>query len=317
MKRFFQKKKIMVIGDLMIDEYILGEVVRISPEAPVPVLKVREKSKRAGGAGNVLLNLSSLGMDVIAVGRVGHDHEGLSLKEAFISEGMCVEGIFTDLSYQTPVKSRMIASGQQLLRVDYEWPTPLTCAMEDKVIEALSALLVGVEMVAFSDYAKGFLTTSFLKRSIALIQEREIPIIVDPKGVDFLRYKGVTFMKPNLSEAFHAAKLGMEASLDEVADRILKEIEVETLIITRAKEGITIFGKEGRLDFPAHIHEVKDVTGAGDTVLAVMTATLANGCDLSYAARCANVAAGLAIQRIGCARISLEELLSCLIELQI
>lgn len=293
----------------MLDVYTLGSVKRISPEAPVPVLCVEEESRRPGGAGNAILNLASLGMQIKAVGRVGPDDAGRYFVDALNQEGIDVRGILFDPHYRTPLKSRMIADNQQLLRVDYEKVAPIEASFENTLSTLLPNLLEDVNVIAISDYGKGLLTRSFLSHVIALGKQLSIPIIVDPKGMDFSKYKGATVLKPNLSEAMTAAGLGPDASLDDVGFKLLTEIDVQSLMVTRSKEGISLFNhKEKRRDFPAHVHEVKDVTGAGDTVLAVITAALANTIDLGVAAHLANVAAGIAIERIGCARISLAEL---------
>lgn len=311
-----KSKKILVIGDLMLDVYTFGDVVRISPEAPVPVLRVISESRRPGGAGNVILNLISLGMEVVAVGRVGNDVGGSTFLQEMAKEGVDARGIICDSSFQTPLKNRMIAAGQQIVRIDYEHSTPLSAQLEKEVVSTLPKLLNQVEMVAISDYAKGFLTPSLLAEVIKIAKCAGVPVIVDPKGRDFTRYRGATLIKPNYSEALDAAGLGHEATLDDVACRIFRDIDVETLMVTRSKEGISVFGRQGeRQDFPARVHEIKDVTGAGDTVLAVVTAALANQLSLAEAAELANVAAGIAIKRVGCARISLDDLSHGLLEI--
>jgi len=300
--------KILVIGDFMLDMYTIGSVKRISPEAPVPVLHVKQESKRPGGAGNAILNLISLGMKVVAVGRLGKDLSGHHFLESISEEGVDTSGIIIDPDFRTPLKSRMIAENQQLLRVDYEDSKPLESKEEKKILKLLPELLSGVELIAISDYAKGLLTRPLLSDIIRLGKERSIPIIVDPKGKDFSKYKGATLIKPNLSEAIAAAGLGEEATLDQIGKKILKETEIEALMITRSKEGISLFNKKAlREDFPAEVHEVRDVTGAGDTVLAIISSALANGLPLADAARLANVAAGIAIERLGCARVTLDE----------
>lgn len=300
----------MVIGDFMLDVYTFGDVARISPEAPVPVLRVISESRRPGGAGNAILNLVSLGMDVVAVGRVGNDLGGSAFLQEMAKEGVDTRGVICDHAFQTPLKNRMIASGQQIVRVDHENICPLNLAEERDVIANLPRLLADVEMIAISDYAKGFLTKGLLAEVMRLANERAIPVIVDPKGMDFTRYRGASLIKPNYSEAAGAAGLGMEATLEAMATRILHDVGIETLMVTRAKEGISVFSKEGeRQDFPACVHEVKDVTGAGDTVLAVVAAALANQFSIAESAELANIAAGLAIERIGCARITLEDLM--------
>lgn len=301
-------KRILVAGDLMLDIYTLGEVERISPEAPVPILRVIEESRRPGGAGNAILNLISLGMEVVALGRIGSDEGGKGLLEALFCEGVETASIYRDPYFQTPLKNRMIAAGQQLVRIDHEKPSSLQPDIEQTIIASLPNLLKHIDTIALSDYGKGFLTPNLLRALIDQANLQGIPVIVDPKGRDFARYRGASVIKPNLNEAIAAAGLGAEATLDEVASHLLKTIAIETLMITRSKEGISLFSNTGRSDFPAQVHEIKDVTGAGDTVLAIVTAALANGISLSEAAELANIGAGIAIEQIGCARVSLSDL---------
>ncbi|MCH9627796.1 MAG: Bifunctional protein HldE [Chlamydiales bacterium] len=306
----FEKKRVLVVGDVMLDVYTMGDVQRISPEAPVPVLRVSEESRRPGGAGNAILNLVSLGMEVVALGRVGADAAGSYFRDALEQEGVDTSALVEDPSFQTPVKNRMIASGQQIVRIDHERPSLLDSSLEKQICATFPTLLKSVDGVAISDYAKGFLTAALLSELITQARQLGVPVIVDPKGRDFFRYRGSSLLKPNFSEAVAAAGLGMEATLDDVARQILQEVAVETLMITRAKEGISIYSRHDcvRHDFPAQVHEIKDVTGAGDTVLAVVTAALVNQLPLAEAAHLANLAAGIAIERIGCARVSHNDL---------
>lgn len=301
-------KKALVIGDLMLDVYTRGTVQRISPEAPVPVLCVEEERALPGGAGNAICNLVSLGMQVVAVGRVGDDHAGFEFLDLMKKESVNVRGIFKEKGFKTPLKKRMIADYQQLLRVDYEDPIPLNPTLEAEIIYYLEELLEDVSVVAISDYAKGFLTDKLLKTTIELSKQKNIPVIVDPKGSNFRKYSGATMIKPNLGEAIAASRLDRKTPLEKVAEIILQECAVSMLMITRSKEGISLFLEKERFDFPAFVHEVKDVTGAGDTVLAIIAATFANELDLKTGAFLANVAAGIAIERSGCARITLKEL---------
>lgn len=295
----------------MVDLYTIGEVNRISPEAPVPILHVKEELKRAGGAGNAILNLISLGMEVVALGRIGEDAAGFSFLDEMEKENVNISAILRDPTFQTPLKNRVMAAGQQIVRVDYEQPSPLDGHQEQKIIETLPVLLADVHIVAISDYAKGFLTPNLIGAIIHHARQLEIPVVVDPKGMDFIRYQGATLIKPNVQEAKGAAGLGIEATLDQIAERILTDIAIDNLLITRSKEGISLFSSQKkREDFPAHVHEVKDVTGAGDTVLAVITAAMANQIPLCEAAVLANAAAGIAIERSGCARVSLSDLAS-------
>lgn len=311
----FKPFKALVIGDFMLDTYTTGKVKRISPEAPVSILQVEKQESRPGGAGNVVLNLISLGASVTAVGRVGEDLDGESLKSCLNAEKVNTEGLLAQVGYKTPVKNRLIAGSQQILRVDLETITPIPQELERTILEIMPSLLEGVQVIALSDYGKGFLSRSLITQMIALAKERAIPIIVDPKGHDFTKYRGASVLKPNLGEAYAASKLPEAEPLEKVADILLKESLAEILLITKSEAGISVFQKAGtRKDFPVRSREVKDVTGAGDTVLAMISAALANGLDIDIAAQLANIAAGIAIERLGCARITLSELARRLLE---
>jgi D-beta-D-heptose 7-phosphate kinase/D-beta-D-heptose 1-phosphate adenosyltransferase len=260
----------------MYDTYTTGKVRRISPEAPVSVLHVLREESLPGGAGNVVLNLISLGANVVAVGRVGHDAAGKNIVQALAKEGVNTDGIIFQNQFQTPVKNRLIADAQQVLRVDFENITPIPEPIEQEVIERFPALLQDVDIIAISDYGKGFLSRSLLMGVIEMAKAKNIPIIVDPKGDDFTKYHGATILKPNLQEAYDAAKLTREASLEQVAEIIFKKVSIDMLMITRSEAGISLFKRDGgRLDFPVRSKEVKDVTGAGDTVLAMISVALA------------------------------------------
>jgi D-beta-D-heptose 7-phosphate kinase/D-beta-D-heptose 1-phosphate adenosyltransferase len=314
----FEAVKVLVIGDFMLDAYTTGKVKRISPEAPVSVLHVQKEESRPGGAGNVVLNLISLGASIKAVGRVGYDFAGEELRASLEKEGVNIEGLFFQKGFKTPVKNRLIADAQQVLRVDFESVSPMPELLEQGVIEKLPSLLEECQTVAISDYGKGFLTRTLLATVIEMARARNIPVIVDPKGDDFSKYQGAAVLKPNLSEAYAAARLPQEAPLDEVAKLILKTCSVDELLITRSEAGITLFHNSGdRFDFPVHSKEVKDVTGAGDTVLATISVALASGLDIKHAAQLANIAAGMAIERLGCARIHLSELAQRLLEIDV
>lgn len=314
----FRPVKVLVVGDFMMDTYTTGKVKRISPEAPVPVLHVQKRESRAGGAGNVVLNLVSLGAEVVAVGRIGQDAAGQEISEALKAEGVNVSGMIEQKGYQTPVKNRLIADAQQVIRVDFETATPLSDSVENQVIDALHSLISECQIVAVSDYGKGFLTPALLNAVIQTAKQKSIPVIIDPKGEEFSKYQGATVLKPNLSEAYAAAKKRPDVPLDEVAHTILHMCQVDELLITRSEAGISLFHKNGkRIDFPVRSKEVKDVTGAGDTVLATVSLALANGLDIQHGAQLANIAAGMAIERLGCARISLSELAERLLEFDV
>jgi rfaE bifunctional protein kinase chain/domain len=310
--------RVGVIGDFMYDTYTTGKVRRISPEAPVSVLHVLKEEGRPGGAGNVALNLVSLGAQVTAIGRVGPDAAGQSIIQSLAAEGISAEGIILQANYQTPVKNRLIADAQQVLRVDFEVVSPIPESAEQEVALKLAALLDKIDILAISDYGKGFLSSSLLMTVIEMAKARGIPVIVDPKGDDFAKYQGATVLKPNLQEAYAAAKMSQTATLEQVAEALFKKVSIGLLMITRSEAGISLFSREGkRWDFPVRSKEVKDVTGAGDTVLAMVSVALGNKLEMADAAQLANVAAGIAIERLGCARINLSDLASRLLEFDV
>jgi len=309
--RDFRPFHALVLGDFMLDTYTTGRVKRISPEAPVPVMEVLKQESRPGGAGNVVLNLAALGATVIAVGRIGSDREGAELKR--LLHGADTTALLVEPHYKTPVKNRLIADSQQLIRVDFETITSLSPDVEEAIIAHLKRLIFQVQVVALSDYGKGFLTHRLIAEALQIAREARVPAIVDPKGADFLKYKGATVLKPNLSEAYAAAKCPSHFPLDQVAKELTSLADI--LLITRSEAGISIFDAEGRQsDFPVRSKEVKDVTGAGDTVLAMICLGFANGLDIHLAAQLANIAAGLSIERLGCVQITLSELAQRLLE---
>ena len=305
----------LVIGDFMLDTYTTGRVKRISPEAPVPVMEVLRQESRPGGAGNVVLSLIALGARVIVSGRIGADDAGNRLIESLGKDNVDLQGLLVEENYQTPVKNRLIADSQQLLRVDTETIRPISDFFEKQIIEKLCHVIPKVKVIALSDYGKGFLTHSLIAKVIALAKCSKVPIVVDPKGADFIKYTGATILKPNLAEAYIAAQMPLTVSLDNVAKRIMELSDVDLLLITRSEAGMSLFDRTlTRRDFPVRSREVKDVTGAGDTVLAVISAALANGLDFSFAAQLANIAAGIAIERLGCVQVTISELARRLLE---
>ena len=270
---------------------------------------MQREENRPGGAGNVVLNLVSLGAEVVALSRLGNDVYGKVLKDILIQEKVDVSGLLIQHDYFTPVKNRVIAENQQIVRIDHEQLISLSAELEEQIVEQIPHLLEGIQVVALSDYGKGFLTKKLLSSLIQQAQKRGIPVITDPKGTDFSKYSGSTMIKPNLGEAYAAANLSLDMPLELVAERIFEKTSVEVLLITRSESGISIFERKGqRLDFPVRVHEVKDVTGAGDTVLAMLSYALGNRLSLAEAAQLANVAAGIAIEHLGCARVTLTEL---------
>lgn len=301
--------RILVVGDMLLDAYTIGKARRISPEAPVAIVNVTHEEYLPGGAGNVILNLLSLGAQVTAIGRLGNDWAGETFQEALKAETVDTSLILPQPAYRTPVKNRIIADNQQIVRIDHEKITPLDPALEKAIIDKLPEAFQGVKVVAISDYGKGFLTPALLSAIINFANARKIPVITDPKGHNFAKYKGTTIIKPNLSEAFAAANLPSTAPLEDAAAAVLKHTEAQLLMVTRSEAGISLFDDAGgRFDFPVEVKEVKDVTGAGDTVLAMLAHAIANQLTYSEAAQLCNVAAGIAIEHVGCARVTLSDL---------
>lgn len=310
----FPGRRILVVGDLMLDQYVRGSVGRISPEAPVPVVRVTGESTIPGGAGNVVNNLASLGANVSVLGVVGEDEAGARLVEHFRGRGVNVEGVCVDVERQTTQKCRVIAERQQVVRFDRETAGGLSHATEARLLASLDAELPKADAVILSDYGKGVINPRVLARAIASARRRGIPITVDPKPEHFRLYKGVTCVTPNTSEAWACmrrdAKPGSDA-IDALGADILKILKSRSVLITRGPDGMSLF-EDGRTPRVTHIptqaREVFDVSGAGDTVISTLTLALAAGASLRRAAALANHAAGIVVAKLGTATTDIKEL---------
>ena len=318
----FQGVKVLVIGDVMLDRYWWGDVTRISPEAPVPVVRMKSASLAAGGAANVAANIAGLGASASLLGYVGEDAEGTHLTDIVAANGVDISLIVRSADRPTTVKTRVVAHGQQVARVDLEITEPLSAESEAMVIEAFRSSVQKFDSVAVSDYAKGLLTPTMLREVTETCARISKPVIIDPKGKDYSKYRGATVLTPNRREAAEACNLDDTGKpLVEVAGkRLIDELKIDALLITEGDEGMTLFRRgEASVHLPATAREVYDVTGAGDTVLASIAAALGSGLDIVTAARFANLAAGSAVERVGTTIVtmdmleennSLEELLS-------
>lgn len=301
----FDKARIMVVGDIMLDRYWNGGTTRISPEAPVPVVKVQSVQDSPGGAANVALNLAALGTSTRLVGLVGQDEAGKDLLASLESAGVGCD-FHTVVDKPTITKLRVTSRHQQLLRMDFEETFSLTDAAEltPKVSEGLRQK----DIVILSDYQKGALGE--VQSLISLCREKSVPVLVDPKGIDFSIYRGATLVKPNLYE--YEAIVGRCASEDELLQRglqLMQDLQIEALLITRGEQGMTLLRPgHNELHFPARAREVYDVTGAGDTVIAVLAAAMGAGLKISSAVALANIAAGLVVAKLGTATITGPEL---------
>lgn len=301
----FKNASVLVIGDIMLDRYWFGDTARISPEAPVPVVKIKQIDERPGGAGNVALNIAALEANVTLLGVVGTDAAAQSLKEQLSAAGVNHDLIQYDNTL-TITKLRVISRQQQLIRLDFEEKFPTFDP--DRLIQAYQQHLEHVDLIILSDYGKG--TLSCTHELIRLAKKSNIPILVDPKGLDFRIYTGATAITPNFKE-FEAivGPLPTEHDIVEKAHEFLKSHDIEFLLLTRGEQGMTLIQQnQEEYHLPAHAREVFDVTGAGDTVIAVFGASIAAKADLTEATALANLAASLVVAKLGAASVSVPEL---------
>ncbi len=302
---------ILVIGDIMLDRYWWGSVTRISPEAPVPVVRLDKTSVTLGGAANVAANIAGLGMTPEMIGVVGNDGESRELGGIMSAAGLSVSGLVSLSTRPTTVKTRVVAHGQQVTRVDQEVASPLTEQEESAVLDRILTFLPGTKAVVVSDYAKGLLTENILRQIIEKSGSAGIPVLVDPKGKRYSKYSGATILTPNKREAAEACSMDeSEAGVVEHAGRVLlDELGLDALLITRGEEGMTLFESSNEpRHMPTRAREIYDVTGAGDTVIAAMAVGLAAGKSFADAAAVANAAAGLAVEQVGTTIVTKEML---------
>ncbi len=302
----------LVIGDLMLDEYLWGKAERISPEAPVQIVDVLREEMRLGGAGNVVNNLVELGARVTVCSVVGDDDNGRVLLEAFGRRGVDGEAVFRDPSRRTSRKTRVVAAHQQIVRIDRESRTPLAPEVEQTVCAWIAANGGTFDVILLSDYLKGVLTPGVIAAALEAAAPRAIPVLVDPKGTDFSRYCGATLLTPNRREAEAAAGVSIRdtASLVDAAALIMERTGVEHLLVTRSEEGMSLFSRAAEpVHIPTVAREVFDVSGAGDTVLASMAVGMAAGLEMVDAARLANITAGIAVAKLGTSTVTPEEVI--------
>jgi len=296
--------RILIVGDVMLDRYWFGEVNRISPEAPVPVVRVERREERLGGAANVARNAATLGAQTGLLGVIGQDEAGA-----------VVEGLLTDLgisSYlnrdpaiSTIIKLRVIGRQQQLVRVDFE-DAPTDTVLRDKLTQ-FNALIDNYDVIVLSDYAKGSLVN--VADMISVGKKLGKRLLVDPKGDDFARYKGASILTPNRSELIRiTGNWKSEEELTTKAQNLRRSLDLEALLLTRSEEGMTLYQENEVVNFPAVAREVYDVSGAGDTVIATLAVMLGNGVALAEAVRIANLAGGIVVGKLGTATVTREEL---------
>ena len=309
----FPRAKVLVVGDLILDEFIWGKVSRISPEAPVPVVEVGSQSAMPGGAANVAHNIHALGGQVFVAGVIGRDHAGERLLAALVEREMHVEGVLVDPARPTTIKTRVIAHHQQVVRVDRETQAPLSRRFSGALLDAVRAQVPLVDAVIIEDYGKGVVTRQLLQHVVPLARRHQAAILVDPKEEHLDLYRGVTAITPNRSEAGHAVGrvLKDDAAVDAAAKELLRRLRCDAVLVTLGEDGMLLLERGGRRTrVPTVAQEVFDVAGAGDTVIATFALALAAGLPMPEAAMLANYAAGIVVGKVGTAVATPTELLA-------
>ena len=309
----FQKTKILVIGDFILDQFVWGSVDRISPEAPVPVVNVQRESYMPGGSLNVANNIHNLGGTVLPCGVVGRDLQGRMLVKVIRREGIDIGGIVYDASRPTAVKTRVIAHSQQVVRFDREKIESISVQARKKILHFVRNKIRDVDTVLIEDYGKGVIQPQLLREIVQLAQKHRKPVLVDPKEKHFSYYKGVTAITPNRKEAYGALEnFGVRCEEDdpeEVGRKLLRKLKCDAVLMTLGEDGMALFQKRGALvKVPTFAQEVYDVSGAGDTVIGVFSLAVSVGASMKDAAILSNLAAGIVVGKLGTATIHPGEL---------
>ena len=302
----------LVVGDLMLDEYLWGKTERISPEAPVAIVDVSRDDLRLGGAGNVINNLATLGCQVAVLSVVGDDADGHKLAERLAAKGVANPGIIFEPGRLTTRKTRILAGHQQVLRIDREIRAAISSVSEEQLLASACAAVANCDLLLLSDYRKGVLTDRITMALIAMANQLRVPVVVDPKGESYRKYRGATLLTPNRKEAQLATGIEISdaASLEAAGKALCASLALTALLITRSEEGMSVFYPDGRhLPLPTVAREVFDVSGAGDTVLALMGVGLAAGLEVEQAAQIANLGAGIVVGKLGTSTVTADELL--------
>lgn len=307
----------MVIGDLMIDHYIWGGATRLSPEAPVPIVNVKNESNTLGGAGNLAQNLVSLGAKVIVGGVIGDDAAGRQLTDILKSEDVSADTLVIDHKRPTTIKTRVLAGNQQLVRIDRELTDCLEAELEAELIEKIKLRVAGSDIIVFSDYGKGLCSDTLTQTIIKMANAQQKKVIIDPKGLNYAKYKGAFIIKPNKKELAEAAKLeriNNIADVEQAAKTLFSITDTKYLVVTLSEEGMAIVTESSHKLLPVKATEVFDVTGAGDTVLAAMAYFIASGLSVEEACEVANHAAAIVIRRVGSASTTIDEIIEDIIK---
>lgn len=305
----FKNLKIGVVGDMMLDDYLIGSVDRISPEAPVPVVSIKSEKFSLGGAANVANNLSVLGAQVFCFGVIGRDFDGDRLEKELRKKDVNISGIIPVDDRPTIVKRRVVSGNHQLLRLDWEDSSYIRTSTENKILERLESVLDDLDAVIISDYNKGLLTPRVTKKIIELCNEKKIIVTIDPKPNNVGNYFGATSMTPNRKEAVECLGLKSSQNMDEVGRELKTKLGLTYLLLTKSEEGMSLFEDEEIINIPTYAEEVFDVTGAGDTVISLYTLGLALGLEPEVSAKIANTAAGVVVGKMGTSTVTALEIL--------
>lgn len=311
----FKNKRILVIGDVMIDAYLRGKVNRVSPEAPVPIVSLEKEEDRLGGAANVAINLVALGASAIICSVIGKDKSGKKMIELLEQNSISSDGVVLSENRETTVKTRVIGNNQHLLRIDSEQTDDIDKFEENSLIDKVKILLdKGVDAIVFEDYNKGVLTENVISMIIDLANSKNIPTTVDPKNKNFFSYKNVTLFKPNLKELKEGVGVKFKFEQTELFESAVNVLENnlnnEISFVTLSEHGVFIKNKESKHYIPAHIRNIADVSGAGDTVISVATLCLTAGLPIHLIAEISNLAGGLVCEKSGVVSIDKEQLIS-------
>lgn len=303
-------KKVLVVGDVMMDQYIWGKVDRISQEAPVPIVEVERYTFTPGGAANVVNNICALGGKAYLAGVIGSDGTGKRLKSELKNKGVDTSSLITNPRRPTTLKTRIIAHSQQVVRVDREIKEEISEDLTKRLLGKIKRVIDEVDALTFSDYNKGMAASSLIEGLIALAKDYHKIITIDPKPVNLLKFKGATVITPNQVEAAKGLKEEVtvnEKKLEELGRKILKLLECQAVLITRGEKGMSLFEKDKIIHIPAVESLVYDVTGAGDTVIGTLTLALSAGADILSATKLANYAAGVVVRKVGTATATPQE----------
>jgi len=311
----FKNYNVLIIGDVMIDAYMWGNVNRISPEAPVPVVAVSKKENRLGGAANVALNIQAMGATALLCAVIGNDDGGKIFSELIKKQKLSADGIIKSKSRTTTVKTRILGGNHQMLRVDEEIDSAVNAAEEKSLVDTVKKIIASqkVDVIVFEDYDKGCITPAIITDVIKLAKQKKIPVVVDPKKRNFMAYTGVTLFKPNLKELKEGLKTDLDQNnlkeLTKITDTFLKKQNIDAALITLSEKGVYINDTKTKILIPAHIRDVTDVSGAGDTVVSIAALCVAAGLSAEDTAILANLAGGLVCEKVGVVPVNKNELL--------